>query len=79
VRNISRRLSRLEDLWLPPVETKSSRWLRARIESGRRRLAAGQARGEWAPVAEFRARDEQHGPRTQVEILLAGRQRARLE
>ena len=75
MRGISRRLSRLEDLLMPPVETEFLRRLRARLEAGRRRLVAAQTRGEWKPVAEFQQRDAQHGARSIVEILLAGRQR----
>jgi hypothetical protein len=41
---ISRRLCRLEDRYLPPVETEYSRELQRRIEAGRRRVA--EMRGE---------------------------------
>ena len=75
--SISRRLSRLEDLLLPAVETECSRLLRARLEAGRWRLAAG------ARAASGRRLDSARAVlsmalATIVEILLAGRQLARL-
>jgi hypothetical protein len=50
---VIRRLRKLEERFGPPVETASTRRLRARIEAGRRRLAEAQERGEWCgPVGD---------------------------
>lgn len=78
VRSLSRRLRRLENLWMP-VETEFEQRLRARLEAARRRLAAVEARGEWKPpVMELRPWDPQLGPPTIIEILNAARLGGRL-
>ena len=83
VKAIARRLRRLEDRLGPAIETDFDRQLRARIEAGRQRVA------QWcgnAAVAEVRQQEHRAKPgqirgpigfRTIVEILHAGRERAR--
>ena len=46
MKTIIRRLRRLEDQFCPPMETESSRRLRARLEAGLRRVAEARERGE---------------------------------
>jgi len=74
MKNIHRRLRRLEDRLGPPIETEFSRRLRERLAAGRRRVAALRGEIVEAPIHENRT-DAWTGPQTIVEILQNGRQR----
>ena len=78
---ISRRLRKLEDRFIPAAETEANRRLRQRLEAARRRLGdspAAAIRPLGYPT-EGRQIRESLGINTIVEILHAGRQRARLD
>jgi hypothetical protein len=74
MKNISRRLRKLEDRFGPPVETASARRLRERIEAGRRRVE--QWRKQQGISVSDQDREKLSGLSV-AEILNRGRAKAR--
>ena len=77
--NISRRLGRLEYRLTPRVDTVFAQRIRNRLEQGRRRVRQAQERGEYEPPAHGLDGFPRSRPRSLIEILHAGRERARLQ
>jgi hypothetical protein len=74
MKELMRRLDRVEAQIGPAEETETSRSLRRRLEAGRRRVAEWRAREGLPPLAEGTG-DVPNPRRTIVEILNRGRQR----
>jgi hypothetical protein len=74
MKSISRRILRLEERFVPALETAFSRRLRERIEAGRRRLAEAKERGEWCGSIGHGEREDLTGLSV-IEILNRGRAR----
>ena len=79
MKSLSRRIGRLERRFTPKIDMAFASWLVERMEQGRRRLQEAQDKGECdGPVGiEFPARNGR-APQSVIEILHAGRERARL-
>ncbi|MFN7994888.1 MAG: hypothetical protein U0Q18_14880 [Bryobacteraceae bacterium] len=74
-----RRIGRLERQLTPNIDTAFGSWLVERMEQGRRRLQEAQDKGECdGPIGIALPVHNGKAPRSLIDILHAGRERARL-